>query len=140
MIPRIWNYGSGTSKNVNERLEEFAKVVGHEFRNPLNVARIQFRLARETYGSDHLTDVAKADVRMETPIEDPRRRHESITESPRRSGSPLHASAESADEQPGQPTRNSWSTQKSSFWLTGPVCNRNLEIPFETPPNAPVRA
>jgi PAS domain S-box-containing protein len=54
----------------NERLDEFASVVSHELRNPLNVAAGRLKLARADCESDHLEDVAHAHERMETLIED----------------------------------------------------------------------
>jgi PAS domain S-box-containing protein len=54
----------------NERLDEFASVVSHELRNPLNVARGRLDLARAECESEHLEDVAHAHERMETLIQD----------------------------------------------------------------------
>ncbi|WP_096393791.1 ATP-binding protein [Halorubrum trapanicum] len=54
----------------NERLEEFASIVSHDLRNPLNVAQGRLDLAREEHDSDHLDAVADAHERMETLIED----------------------------------------------------------------------
>jgi PAS domain S-box-containing protein len=54
----------------NERLDEFASVVSHELRNPLNVARGRLDLARGECESEHLEEVARANERMETLIED----------------------------------------------------------------------
>jgi signal transduction histidine kinase len=54
----------------NERLEEFASVVSHDLRNPLNVAQLRLELARENQDGDHLATVAEAHGRMETLIED----------------------------------------------------------------------
>ncbi|MFB6184609.1 MAG: response regulator [Haloarculaceae archaeon] len=44
----------------NERLEEFASIVSHDLRNPLNVADGRVELAREECNSDHLEDAADA--------------------------------------------------------------------------------
>jgi PAS domain S-box-containing protein len=52
----------------NERLDEFASVVSHDLRNPLNVARGRLKLLREECESDHLEDIAAAHERMETLI------------------------------------------------------------------------
>ncbi|MFB6281805.1 MAG: PAS domain S-box protein, partial [Haloferacaceae archaeon] len=49
----------------NERLEEFASVVSHDLRNPLNVAQGRLELARAERDSDHLRAVADAHERME---------------------------------------------------------------------------
>jgi len=52
----------------NERLEEFARVVSHDLRNPLNVAGGRLELAREECDSEHLDDAAGALDRMETLV------------------------------------------------------------------------
>ncbi|MCY4729966.1 PAS domain-containing sensor histidine kinase [Natronomonas gomsonensis] len=54
----------------NERLEEFASVVSHDLRNPLNVAQGWLDLAREECDSEHLTAIERAHDRMDTLIED----------------------------------------------------------------------
>jgi PAS domain S-box-containing protein len=54
----------------NERLEEFASIVSHDLRNPLNVAEGRLELARGECESDHLDDVANALDRMERLIDD----------------------------------------------------------------------
>ncbi|WP_254766251.1 GAF domain-containing protein [Salinilacihabitans rarus] len=48
----------------NERLDEFASIVSHDLRNPLNVARGYLELARETGDDDHLDEVDRAHERM----------------------------------------------------------------------------
>ena len=48
----------------NRRLEEFAAIVSHDLRNPLNVAQGRLQLARETCSSEHLEHVAGAHDRM----------------------------------------------------------------------------
>ena len=57
-----------------ERLDEFAGVVSHDLRNPLQVARGRLTLAREEVDaggdSDHFDAVERAHARMETLIED----------------------------------------------------------------------
>ncbi len=53
----------------NERLDEFASVVSHDLRNPLNVAEGRLELARAECESAHLEDVAAAHDRMESLIE-----------------------------------------------------------------------
>ncbi|GAB7010206.1 PAS domain S-box protein [Halorubrum trueperi] len=57
-------------KRANERLEEFASIVSHDLRNPLNVASGRLELAREDCESQHLEDIERAHVRMETLIDD----------------------------------------------------------------------
>jgi len=52
----------------NELLEEFASIVSHDLRNPLNVATGHLALAQETVESDHLDRVESALERMETII------------------------------------------------------------------------
>ncbi|ELZ97866.1 sensor histidine kinase [Haloferax sulfurifontis] len=54
----------------NERLDQFASVVTHDLRNPLNVAQMRLELAREGHGTDHLSTVAEAHDRMEALIQD----------------------------------------------------------------------
>lgn len=54
----------------NERLDEFASVVSHDLRNPLNVAQGRLRLVAEECDSDHLDQMERALVRMERIIED----------------------------------------------------------------------
>jgi len=54
----------------NERLNEFASVISHDLRNPLNVAEGRLELAIEECDSDHLDDVARSLDRMESLIED----------------------------------------------------------------------
>ena len=57
-------------RRQNERLEEFASLVSHDLRNPLNVASGNLELAREERDSDRLEAVADAHDRMETLIDD----------------------------------------------------------------------
>ncbi|CCQ32856.1 PhoR protein [Halorhabdus tiamatea SARL4B] len=47
-------------KQQNERLDQFADVVSHDLRNPLNVASSRLELAAEECDSDHLEHVATA--------------------------------------------------------------------------------
>ncbi|ELY60468.1 HTR-like protein [Natronococcus amylolyticus DSM 10524] len=54
----------------NDRLEEFASIVSHDLRNPLNVAAGRLELAREGCDDDNLEDVARAHDRMEALIDD----------------------------------------------------------------------
>ncbi|PSQ12972.1 hypothetical protein BRC98_02360 [Halobacteriales archaeon QS_7_68_65] len=54
----------------NQRLEEFASLVSHDLRNPLNVASGNLELAREECDSDRLEAVADAHDRMGTLIDD----------------------------------------------------------------------
>ena len=61
---------SAELERQNERLEEFASVVSHDLRNPLNVAQGRVELAREECDSVHLDAAAKAHDRMDTLISD----------------------------------------------------------------------
>ncbi|MFW5935016.1 MAG: sensor histidine kinase [Halolamina sp.] len=54
----------------NDQLEQFANVVSHDLRNPLNVAEGRLTLAREECESEHLDDVERAHGRMGDLIED----------------------------------------------------------------------
>ncbi|MFB6361152.1 MAG: PAS domain S-box protein [Halobacteriales archaeon] len=57
-------------KQQNERLDEFAGIVSHDLRNPLNVADGRLALAMEECDNEHLQADAQALGRMETLIED----------------------------------------------------------------------
>lgn len=57
-------------ETTNERLEEFASVVSHDLRNPLNVATARLQMAQTECTSEHLDDVADAHERMGTLIDD----------------------------------------------------------------------
>jgi signal transduction histidine kinase len=59
-----------TLQRQNERLSEFASIVSHDLRNPLNVAQGQLELARETGVMDHLTEAEDALGRMERLVTD----------------------------------------------------------------------
>jgi PAS domain S-box-containing protein len=54
----------------NEQLEQFASVVSHDLRNPLNVANSRVELARETGDLDHLDGAVEAHQRMDSLIDD----------------------------------------------------------------------
>ena len=54
----------------NERLDEFASVVSHDLRNPLNVASGRVELAKQECSSEHLDAAERAHERMETLIDD----------------------------------------------------------------------
>lgn len=53
----------------NQQLDEFASVVSHDLRNPLNVAEGRLQLATEECNSDHLESVQDAHERMEQLID-----------------------------------------------------------------------
>ena len=54
----------------NERLEEFASVVSHDLRSPINVVRGSVDLARETGDAEHFDRAEDALDRMEVLVED----------------------------------------------------------------------
>lgn len=70
--PAILSIGRDVSsrKEREQRLEQFASVVSHDLRNPLNVAQGRLELAQERCESEHLDAVERAHNRMQTLIED----------------------------------------------------------------------
>ena len=54
----------------NDRLEQFASVVSHDLRNPLNVAQGRLRMVRSECDSEHLEPVVRAQDRMQALIDD----------------------------------------------------------------------
>ncbi|SDZ87343.1 PAS domain S-box-containing protein [Haloplanus vescus] len=54
----------------NDRLEEFASVVSHDLRNPLNVADGHLEILRDDIDSEHLDAVSDAHERMNELIDD----------------------------------------------------------------------
>jgi signal transduction histidine kinase len=57
-------------KRKNERLDQFAKVVSHDLRNPLTVAKGNLALEQETNDSKQLATASNALDRMEALIDD----------------------------------------------------------------------
>ena len=57
-------------KAERDRLDEFASVISHDLRSPLQVAEGRLELAHEECDSPHLQDVSDAHRRMEQLIED----------------------------------------------------------------------
>ncbi|PSQ39405.1 hypothetical protein BRD13_03090 [Halobacteriales archaeon SW_5_70_135] len=57
-------------RRERDRLDEFAGVMSHDLRNPLNVAQGRLELAREDCESPHLDSVEEAHERMEELIEE----------------------------------------------------------------------
>ncbi|QOS13379.1 receiver/sensor box histidine kinase (plasmid) [Haloferax gibbonsii] len=74
----LWMYRDTTEQRKreqqlqrqNERLSEFASVVSHDLRNPLNVAAGNVELARQDHESDRLATAARALNRIDDLIED----------------------------------------------------------------------
>ena len=54
----------------NERLEEFASLLSHDLRNPLNVAQGRLELVADACDSEDIRHVRNAHARMEALIED----------------------------------------------------------------------
>ncbi|WP_435073443.1 PAS domain S-box protein [Halorubrum sp. HHNYT27] len=61
---------SAELERQNDRLEEFAGVISHDLRNPLNVAQGRVELARRESDSPHLEAASKAHDRMDALITD----------------------------------------------------------------------
>ncbi len=60
-----------TIRRERDRLEEFASLLSHDLRNPLQVAKGRMELiGREGYNEDHLDPIIRALNRMERLIED----------------------------------------------------------------------
>jgi len=57
-------------KRQNRRLDEFASVVSHDLRNPLNVASGNLELLREECNSGHIDPIEQSLTRMSDLIED----------------------------------------------------------------------
>ena len=57
-------------RRERDRLDEFAGVVSHDLRNPLNVAISSVELAAQEYDSPHLDRAERAHGRMETLLDD----------------------------------------------------------------------
>ena len=55
---------------TNDRLEQFASIVSHDLRNPLNIAQIHVQLANDEHESEHLDTVVRAHERIEALIDD----------------------------------------------------------------------
>lgn len=59
-----------TLERQNEQLEQFASVLSHDLRNPLNVAQGNLALAQDEYESDRLDTIEDAHERIEALITD----------------------------------------------------------------------
>ncbi|ERH01263.1 MAG: PAS sensor histidine kinase [Halonotius sp. J07HN6] len=53
----------------NERLDEFASVLSHDLRNPLNVAEGRLELAQGEFDSEHFAPIERSHTRMRSLIE-----------------------------------------------------------------------
>ncbi len=75
---RLWTFRDITERidrqaeleRQNDRLEQFASIVSHDLRNPLNVAEGRLELAEEDCPSEHHAAVEQAHDRMEVLIDD----------------------------------------------------------------------
>ncbi|MBX0298132.1 PAS domain-containing sensor histidine kinase [Haloarcula nitratireducens] len=54
----------------NEQLEQFASVVSHDLRNPLNIAQGRVEMAAKETGNEHLAEAENAFDRMDELIDD----------------------------------------------------------------------
>ena len=59
-----------TLEAQNERLEEFASILSHDLRNPLNVAMAELEMARAAGANEHHEEIGRALDRMESMIGD----------------------------------------------------------------------
>ncbi|WP_136715991.1 PAS domain S-box protein [Halorientalis salina] len=59
-----------TLRRQNERLDQFAGVVSHDLRNPLNVMLSRLELARQSGDEEHFAAIEAAGERMERLIDD----------------------------------------------------------------------
>jgi PAS domain S-box-containing protein len=57
-------------RRQNERLDEFASVISHDLRNPLNVAQARATLLEEEKASEHLDPLVRSLDRMEAIVAD----------------------------------------------------------------------
>ncbi|QLH77992.1 PAS domain S-box protein [Halosimplex rubrum] len=57
-------------RQKNERLDEFASVISHDLRNPLNVAQGRAALLAEQAESEHIDPILRSLDRMEAIVED----------------------------------------------------------------------
>ncbi|MFB6165974.1 MAG: PAS domain S-box protein [Haloarculaceae archaeon] len=57
-------------RRQNEQLDQFASVVSHDLRNPLNVITARLDLARETGDDEHFEAIERSARRMERLIDD----------------------------------------------------------------------
>ncbi|MDB2270529.1 PAS domain S-box protein [Halorubrum ezzemoulense] len=57
-------------RDQNEQLSQFASIVSHDLRNPLNVAKGRLELVREEYDGEHIDAVRRSHERMQDLIDD----------------------------------------------------------------------
>ncbi|MFB6301926.1 MAG: sensor histidine kinase [Haloferacaceae archaeon] len=73
-------------RRKTQRLDEFASIVSHDLRNPLNMAQGYIELVRETGDLSHLDPVEDAHDRMESIVRESlafaRQGHDSVTPKP----------------------------------------------------------
>jgi PAS domain S-box-containing protein len=67
---RVLRQREAELERENERLDEFASLVSHDLRNPLNVASGRLELATQTCESQHIDEAMRALERMETLVDD----------------------------------------------------------------------
>ncbi len=97
----------------NERLEEFASVVSHDLRNPLNVAQGYLDLYRSTGDEDHLTRVERAHDRMANIVKDVltlARQGQTVSETKPVSGKTITMNAWSSVETGAATLDSSWNS------------------------------
>jgi PAS domain S-box-containing protein len=59
-----------TLEKSNEKLDQFAGIVSHDLRNPLNAAQLRLDLLRREKADEHIDDVEESLDRMQSMIED----------------------------------------------------------------------
>jgi signal transduction histidine kinase len=59
----------GSSKRQNERLDQFASVISHDLRNPLNIVQLRLTLLADECNSDHIEPTERALDRIESIVE-----------------------------------------------------------------------
>ena len=60
----------GSTQSADVEVDRIASVISHDLRNPLDVANIHLRAARETGGVEHFDQVRQSHDRMERIIQD----------------------------------------------------------------------
>jgi len=70
VIYALTSHSEQQLQQTNQRLEEFAAIVSHDLKNPLNMASGRVELAREECDSEHLDSIADAHKQMTQLIDD----------------------------------------------------------------------